>query len=193
MGLFDFFRQRRDRESALAAAVEIQSQGGSVAVGDTTGAVPAAPPLAPPGSVAGETGDWQEMLKGMASGQVSISQAQQSIDLRDVEGLRADVMAAMKAHGVDPEHPGAVDASQVAGLQEAVTKAMEAHGIDLPALSAQAWGAMQGGAEFGVPASAPVTNDAVKAQLQQLDRLRAEGALTDDEYRKERQKVLDQL
>jgi hypothetical protein len=191
MGLLDFARRRRDKESALSAATEIQSQGGSVSVGDDSGVT--VPPPAPPGSIAGEPGDWHQLMHGIAGGQVNVTQMPMAIDLRDVEGLRADVMAAMKAHGVDPEHPGAVDASKVAGLQEAVSNAMQAHGIDIAALSAQAMSAMEGGAGFGVPASPPVTGEAVKAQLQQLDRLRAEGALTDDEYQKERQKVLDQL
>ena len=45
----------------------------------------------------------------------------------------------------------------------------------------------------GVPAAQPQTTEQIGDKLRRLDSLRAQGALTDDEYKKERQKVLDEL
>jgi hypothetical protein len=133
------------------------------------------------------------MLGGIASGQLNIADAQQSIDLRNVEGLREDVIAALKQHGVDPGSPHAVDASQVSGLQEAIAQAFQTHGVDLAALSGMAAGGMAIGAGATPAAGTPGDSQAVTAQLKQLEDLKAQGILSEDEYQQQRQKVLDQL
>ncbi len=180
MGLFDVFRHRRERESALG---QIQAEGGSASYGD---------PPAPSAQVPGQGADWTDLLKGMAGGQVNVTQAQQSIDLRDVQGLREDVINALRQHGVDPQNPGAIDASSVPGLQEAMLSALQSHGVDFGALAGMAGNGTIAAAGAGT-ASGLGDADAIAAQLKQLDDLRAQGVLNDSEYRQQRQKLLDQL
>ncbi len=182
MGMFDFFRRRRDRESVESAIGEIQGGGGSVSLGATPERT---------GAQAQEIGGaWQNVLGAIAGTGSSVPH--QSIDLRNVSGLRDDVMAALRQAGVDPEDPGQVDASAVPGLQESLMKAFASNGIDFEALTGAALG--EGAAIAGGGASGPVTDaGAVKAQLDQLDQLKAQGVLSDAEYRQQRRRVLDQL
>ena len=183
MGVFDFFRRRRDRESAQAAIGEIQGQGGSVSFSGT----PEGAAMEP----AGNSGDWQKML-GALAGAAGSDVSHQSIDLRNVSGLRDDVMAALRQAGVDPEDPGQVDASSVPGLQEALMQAFASNGIDFEALTG---GALGEGVTIAGGGAGNAMGDAgaVKAQLDQLDQLKAQGVLSDAEYQQQRQRVLDQL
>jgi Short C-terminal domain len=176
MGLFN---RRKEKESALPGQIEPN---------------PEAPPLAPAGSVAGTpTEDWHQMLMQNLSGAQVTVEPTQSFDFRNVDGLREDVMAAMKEHGIDPSNPGTVDASQVQGLQEAIGKAFQQHGIDLAAMQGaamSAWSTMGAGAPAATP---PQSTEQIADKLKRLDSLRAQGALSDDEYQTERKKVLDEL
>lgn len=180
MGLFD---KRKDKESALPGESQIDPN-------------PEAPPLAPAGSVAGSpTEDWHQMLMQNLSGAQVNVEPTQAFDFRNVQGLREDVMAAMKEHGIDPNNPGTVDASQVSGLQEAIGKAFQQHGIDLAAMQASAmsaWSQMGAGMQ-GAPAQPAQSTEQIADKLKRLDSLRAQGALSDDEYKTERRKVLDEL
>jgi hypothetical protein len=186
MGLFDFFRRRRERESVQSAIGQIQNQGGSVSFGEGAGT----------GGATVETqnlsGDWKDLLGAFAGGDVSVTQAQQSIDLRNVSGLREGVLDALRQHGIDPENPGQVNAADVPGLQEALMQAFQSHGIDFGNLAGMAQGGIQIDAS-GAGASGLGDSQQVAAQLKQLDELKAQGVLSDAEYQQQRQRVLDQL
>lgn len=75
------------------------------------------------------------------TGNIQISHGpSQVIDLRgdtDVDGLRAQIIEAMEARGIDPnatpDQATQVDASQYAGLQEDLLRVLGEHGIDIGA------------------------------------------------------------
>lgn len=134
---------------------------------------------------------WQQVLNDHMGVEVSSG----TYDFSNMEGLREDVMAAMKEHGIDPAQPGAVDASQVQGLQEAIGKAFQTHGIDLAALQGMAQSAMAAGfaGMQAAPAAAALSADDVKARLAKIENLRATGAISQAEQEKLRKQVLDEL
>src|SRR5947207_2582782 len=79
MGLF---RNRRERESALSD----QLQSGQPDV-----------PVTPQGGH-----HWANALGAMAMGGAAASQWQQTFNVQDAEGLREDMMAVLKQHGIEP-------------------------------------------------------------------------------------------
>jgi hypothetical protein len=64
----------------------------------------------------------------------------QTLDMRNVTGLRDSVLATLRQHGIDPETPQQtqIDAASVPGLQSALMEAFKTHGVDLQALGMQA-------------------------------------------------------
>lgn len=48
-----------------------------------------------------------------------------------MEGLRDEMRATMREHGVDPDSGATMDASSVAGLQEALLRVLAQHGVDV--------------------------------------------------------------
>ena len=153
MGLFDFFHNRRERESALPASQspaepesEPQSQSqslGSFADPDgrqVVGRQVAGGPTAGPVEVA-NLGDAIEALtqigpmfqRAMTEGspQVTIGEAN-TIDLRGTE-LSEQIREIMRRHGIDPETGQAdpdTDPSSYAGMQQEILAALSGHGID---------------------------------------------------------------
>lgn len=181
MGLLDRFRRRHQRESALA---QIQAEGGAVSYGEASGAGAAG---------ASAAGDWTDLLKGVAGAPVNVSRSEHSIDARNVAGLREEIIGALRQHGIDPDSPGAVDASSVPGLQDAMLKALQSHGIDVGAIGGIAGQGVTIAGAGGHRAQAPGDADVIAAQLKQLDELRAQGVLSQSEYKQQREKLLDQL
>ena len=83
----------------------------------------------------------------------------QTLDLGNVTGLRESVLAALRQHGIDPEHPQQtqIDAASVPGLQSALMEAFKANGVDLQAIGMQAAQQLQAG-QAAPPPSGPGEN-----------------------------------
>jgi hypothetical protein len=149
MGMFNFFKSRRERESAIpsADAAEIigKLESNQAPVGQ-----PIESPQAQPGidlSAFGVPGGEGQpnifQVMGMikdaySSGNIQVSQGQgQTIDLRgiaDGQALREQILDAMKQHGIDPN--GVSDGTQVnaadyEGLQQQIMQALTDHGVEV--------------------------------------------------------------
>ena len=61
-------------------------------------------------------------------------QSAQTIDARDVGGLRDDMLEILKRHGIDPMsgQMTAIDASDIPGLTEEIQSTLTTHGIQVP-------------------------------------------------------------
>jgi hypothetical protein len=147
MGLFNFFSNRRERESAIpqadADSITGKLQANDAPVGKPIDGVGTAQPFGQLG--AGQTMDMGSMIgmfgmikQAYQSGNIQISHGEsQVIDMRGTaEGqeLREQIMAAMQQAGIDPElMPEAgqpVDATQYAGLQQNIMDVLAQHGVD---------------------------------------------------------------
>jgi len=147
MGLFNFFSNRRKRESAIpesdAEAIIGKLESGGAPVGQPIQGVGAPQPFGQLG--VGQAMDMGSMIgmlgmikQAYQSGNIQISHGQsQVIDMRGTaEGqeLREQIMAAMQQAGFDPEQmpdgTQQVDASQYAGLQQNIMDVLAQHGVD---------------------------------------------------------------
>jgi hypothetical protein len=138
MGMFDFFKRRRERESAIPGgspeSLTRQLKGDGKPIGqpvgqqfpqanqsfDVTGA----------GDIAGLMTVLQQAFQ---SGNYQVTQGEnQVIDLRG-SGLREQILGALEQHGIDPDtaQGGQIDAGQVPGLQEQIMQALNEAGVDL--------------------------------------------------------------
>jgi hypothetical protein len=106
MGLFDFFKRRSQRESALG-------DGSSVSVG------------APSQDVTSFS---------VESAPTVVSQSSQTIDASNVAGLRDSMFEVLRRHGIDPEsgQSMSIDASQMPGLAEEIQRTLSSHGVQIP-------------------------------------------------------------
>jgi hypothetical protein len=131
VGLFDLFRRRGERESALpppSASVE-----------------PPSASVTPPSANLGDQPVVGQQVSGlggpgldlgtMLGGGIQINQMPQSIDASQVEGLREEIMQIMRNHGIDPETgaTGSVDASAMPQMQQEILQALSRHGLDFGA------------------------------------------------------------
>ncbi len=94
----------------------------------------------------------------------------QVVDLRNVPGLRDQVLGAMQDHANDP-----------AALQSAVLSALQAAAPQVPELQTT------GAASPAAPVADPLD------RLKKLDGLRHQGAITDDEFQAQKKKLLEEL
>jgi hypothetical protein len=145
MGLSDFLRRRRERESAIPPSAQAdsgaalgsfaQAEGQPVVGGQVGGG-------APQFDAAGlGLGDGLAMLselgpmiqKAIAEGNVTIEQGEsQTIDMRGT-GLREEILGIMQQHGIDAESGTAdrsIDASAYGDMQQQLLEALAKHGID---------------------------------------------------------------
>jgi hypothetical protein len=151
MGLFNFFKSRRDRESAIPQSDADEIVGKfqqDTPVGQPVEGVGTAQPFGQLGG--GQAMDMGSMLgmlgmikQAYQSGNVQISQGEHVIDMRGAangQELREQIMAAMQQAGLDPEHmpdgTQQVDASQYAGLQQNLLDVLSQHGVDVNAPNA---------------------------------------------------------
>lgn len=130
MGIFNFFRDRRNRESALA------------------GAEMSTPPTQPPltNEIHG-LGDFGTMLSQLhqfkeAGGQFQAG-GSQVFDLRSATQARNEVMEVMRQHGVDPIGGGMPKDPET--MQRDIMAALQRSGIDLSA--------------YGMPQGAPAPGE----------------------------------
>jgi hypothetical protein len=164
MGLFGFFRRRRERESALPPGHETSAD--PAVVGSTAGGgepvTGAADPSAAQIQVSNvemtssiEIDDLSDLAqiggliqKAIQEGNVELTQSgNQVIDLRG-SGLRERIVEAMREHGVNTEAGSGetISADSVPGLQEAIMQALAEHGVDLDQLGQ---GQSAGDSRFG--------------------------------------------
>jgi septum formation topological specificity factor MinE len=142
VGLFDLFRRRRVRESALPPSASVERPTASVEPASAS----VTPPSASPGTDQPVVGQQISGLGGagfdlgtMLGGGIQINQSPQSIDMSGVEGLREEIMQIMRNHGIDPETgaTGSVDASAMPQMQQEILQTLSRHGLDFGAGSAQ--------------------------------------------------------
>ena len=136
MGLFDFFKSRRERESAVHMPEPAEAQpvvgqqvgGGGFDVSSV--------------NVQGlSAADGLEMLsqigpmiqEAIAQGNVTVEQGpSQTIDARGTD-LGQEIRGIMKEHGIDPEAGTAsqnIDAGAYGNMQQQILAALAKHGID---------------------------------------------------------------
>ena len=139
MGLFDFFRRRRERESAIAGesaeSLTRQLRGDGTPIGQPVGQ--AFPQAGQPGvSFTGAT-DLAGMLamvqQAFQSGNIQVTQGEnQVIDLRG-SGLREEIIGALEQHGIDPDAADGsqINAADVPGLQEQIMQALQNAGVQI--------------------------------------------------------------
>jgi hypothetical protein len=142
VGLFDFFKRRRERESAVqlpsSAATGPATQsviGQQVASG--AGFDPSSFDMQAPGmleSLQALTELGPALQKAMAEGNVTVTQGpSQSIDMRGTE-LGAEIREIIKQHGTDPDGQGqsgqSIDAAGFGDMQQQILAALAKHGID---------------------------------------------------------------
>jgi hypothetical protein len=142
MGLFDFFKNRREKESAVQLSDAESTSLGSFANPDGQEVVGSQVPGSASIDVQGlSAADGLAMLsqlgpmiqQAMATGNVQISQGEpQVLDLRGT-GLREEIMGIMSQHGIDPEtgvNSGEnVNAANYEGMQQQILEALSKHGV----------------------------------------------------------------
>jgi hypothetical protein len=126
MGLFDFFKRRRQRESAIPEA-EIQSQDQPVVGQQVEGAQQL------PGGI--DLSQLGPMIQSaIAQGNVTVEQGPaQTIDMRG-SGLREEIVGIMKSHGIDAEAGDAqasINAGDYGDMQKQILEALSKHGLNL--------------------------------------------------------------
>ena len=126
MGLFDYFRHRRERESAVPESREVSPPSTQVSPLADGGAAEAQKQMADAGMDLGQIAQIGQMIAEAArSGNVQIQHgdpqaieldAAQTIDLGG-SGLREEILGILEQHGVDPDpaSPQEIDASTDAG------------------------------------------------------------------------------
>jgi hypothetical protein len=167
MGLFDFFKRRSARERAIPGADSADAGTFSI------GAASQQPGPAQGGSPA-----------------TFVTQSSQTIDARNVVGLRDNVLEILKRHGIDPMsgQTTAIDASKYEGLAEEIQGALAGHGIQLPAVS---W-SPEGTPGIMQIAQPPAGQD-TDHRLRQLTQLRDSGLITPAEFEQQRSRILGEI
>lgn len=140
MGLFSYFRRRRERESAISpaelAALTNPQEGASGRAPQSAGPRDADAPVELRVNLGGNV-DLGSLLgmafKAMQTGTAQVTHHEtQTVDLTG-SGLRDEILETLRANGIDPQAgPAEVDASAVPGLQEHILKALAEHGVDPP-------------------------------------------------------------
>jgi len=139
VGLFDYVKRRRERESAVSPA-DLAAYTDPVQPSREEPADVVGRPFRASGvqvNVGGnlDLGSLMGMVfEAMRTGSVQVSQAKrQTIDMSGT-GLRDQILEALRAAGYDPEAgPQQIDATADPALQERVLGALTEHGIDLSA------------------------------------------------------------
>lgn len=137
MGLFDYFRRRRERESAVPS-LEITPP--STQVQPLSGETDASQAVQAAGVDLAQLGQIGQMIAEAArSGNIQIQQGDsvqldgpQTIDLQG-SGLRDEILGILDQHGIDPDPaaPQQIDASQMPEMQQQIMDAIARQGVDL--------------------------------------------------------------
>jgi hypothetical protein len=139
VGMFDFFRKRRERESAVPGgempeSLKRQLQGDGGTVGQPIGHTPQQGFDFSGGADLGSVLGMMQQAFQSGNYEINIDQAEgQTIDMRGT-GLRDEILEAMRQHGIDPENAtaqGQINAADYQGLQEQILQALRNHGVDV--------------------------------------------------------------
>jgi hypothetical protein len=180
MGLFDFFRSRRERESALP-------DGSQVAIGEPAGtgteAAIGQTDLSALGDL-GKLGGLGELIKQAASqGNLSVEVNEEPMQVMNLQGqgdgLRNAILETLRQHGIDAERGDQVQVTDPQ-LQQAIFKTLAQHGLDVSQ--------MQGGSPLGA-AELSTGEDSI-SQLERLQRLREQGVLSAEEFEQQKRKII---
>ena len=124
MGLFDFFKRRRERESAVPEA-ELDAIEQQPVVGQQ---VEGAQQL-PDGIDLSQLGPM--IQSAIEQGNVTIEQGpSQTIDMRGT-GLREEILGIMKDHGLDPDKSDEINAGDYGDMQKQILEALSKHGVNV--------------------------------------------------------------
>jgi hypothetical protein len=151
MGMFDFFRSRKAKESAIPVSNEIEDQSkslGSFANAEGQPVVGSQVAGTPGFDIQGlNAADGLAMLsqlgpmiqQAIKTGNVQITQdAPQVIDMRGT-GLREEILGIMGQHGISTDgsgtQGGAVNAGDYGDMQKQIAEALEKHGVPTGAAS----------------------------------------------------------
>jgi hypothetical protein len=150
MGMFDIFKGRRAKESAIPVSTEVESQTqqlGSFASAEGQEVVGKQVPGAPGFDVQGmSAADGLAMLsqlgpmiqQAMKTGNVQVSQMPpQVIDMRGT-GLREEILGIMGQHGIstDGSSGETVNTADYGAMQKQIAEALEKHGVPTAPTSA---------------------------------------------------------
>jgi hypothetical protein len=142
--MLDFFKRRRDRESAIPQGMTAAAGQGSVGQDvpwakdmETVGQPISAP------AAQGMPVDLSQlgamMQQAFASGNVQVTQGpSQVIDMTGVAGLQEQIVGIMQQHGIDAAHPGnihEIDTSQVPEMQAQIMQALQQAGLNVPGMT----------------------------------------------------------
>ena len=144
MGLFDYFRHRRERESAVPESREVSPPSTQVSPLADGGAAEAQKQMADAGMDLGQIAQIGQMIAEAArSGNVQIQHGDpQAIELDAAQtidfggsGLREEILGILEQHGVDPDpaSPQEIDASTMPEMQQQILDAIARQGVDLGA------------------------------------------------------------
>jgi hypothetical protein len=179
MGLFDFFRSRRERESALPDGV--QASIGNPAQVETSGGGGQAD-LSALGDL-DQLGGLGDLIK-QATSQGNVEVTQEPTQVMNLQGqgdeLRNAILETLHQHGVDAQKGEAVNITDPS-LQQAIFQTLSQHGVDM----SQAEGASALDATPALGAG----GDSI-SQLERLQRLHDEGTLTEAEFAEQKKKIL---
>jgi hypothetical protein len=126
MGLFDFFKRRRERESAVPEA-ELDAIEEQPVVGQQ---VEGAQQL-PEGFDLSQLGSM--IQSAIEQGNVTVEQGPtQTIDMRG-SGLREEILGIMQQHGIDAEGGGqeSINAGDYPDMQKQILEALSKHGVNI--------------------------------------------------------------
>jgi hypothetical protein len=114
---------------------------------------------------------------GIDPSQAETEQSSETVDLRG-SGKRQEVEEVLREHGIDPDEKGqTIDATNVPGLKEALLKALFSGRMDIP---------NAGGFGGGI---SPPKQDPL-AVIEELDKRRDAGEITDAEFEAQKRKLL---
>lgn len=179
VGLFDFFKSRSEKESAVQGAMSSdQSLAGSTSVDQSA-----------IGSIKGMWDMSKQIREAMEQGNFSVSQQSQTIDARDNEELRNAILKTLNEHGVDAQKGQTVQVTDPETMK-AIFQTLSEHSEDLAHMQQQALAnlggfAAAGGAQFGGSGG-----DDSLSQLERLQKLHDQGILTGDEFEQQKRKIL---
>jgi septum formation topological specificity factor MinE len=140
VGILDFFRRRRQRESAIpesGSELSPATPADQPVVGQQFSGQPAGGIDASGGfdvsSLSGLAGFAEAMKQAAAQGDAEVTQSSQTLDLRGT-GLREEIVEIMKRHGIDPDsgsvQSAQINAASMPAMQAEMLEALKRHGID---------------------------------------------------------------
>lgn len=168
MGLFDLFRSRRERESAVPGGMS-SAESGSVDLTEADGL--------------GALGD--AIGQALNGGDANVTMESQVINLQGQgDELRNSILDTLKTHGIDAEKGQSVQIADPAVAQD-IFAALSKHGLN------PAFMGVDAATYDAIPATAPslAAGDTI-TQLERLGKLQEDGVLTAAEFEEQKRKII---